>query len=244
MDSGVRASMRRYYDERAPEYEQAYTAGTGTNSITPGDVFVREAAALEAVVERLAGGRLADLACGTGYWLPRYAARCSRITLVDQSPRMLDESRRKVDALGVGERTDFVCGDLLALELDPVAYDFSLIGFLVSHLTEAQEAALFGRLRRLLAAGGRFLVLESAWTPLRARFNEKIEQQPRRLNDGTPFEVYKRYIDRDDIASWSRKYDVTTTTEFFGDGLCAVAGRFAGEIAGSWQQAQAGSGWQ
>ena len=67
MDSGLRVNMLRYYDERAPEYEQAYTAGTGTSSITSGEVFVREAAMLEAVVERLAGGRRIDLACGTAY---------------------------------------------------------------------------------------------------------------------------------------------------------------------------------
>ena len=226
MDSVLRENMLRYYDERAPEYEQAYTAGTGTSSITDGAVFTREAAMLEAVVERLAGGRLVDLACGTAYWLPRYAARCSHITLVDQSPRMLDESRRKVDTLGVGARTKIVCDDVLELSTEPGEYDFALIGFLISHLTEVQEAALFAMLRRLLVPGGRFLVLESAWTPLRARFNEKIERQARRLNDGTPFEIYKRYIDQDDVAAWSTKYGVSTTIEFFGDGLCGVSGFF------------------
>jgi ubiquinone/menaquinone biosynthesis C-methylase UbiE len=225
MDSALRASMLQYYDERAVEYEQAYTAGTGTSSITAGEIFVREAAVLGGVVERLAAGRIIDLACGTAYWLPQYAARCSRITLVDQSPRMLDESRRKVDALGVAERTTVVCGDVLDMAIDG-SHDVALVGFLVSHLTEDQEAALFGVLRRVLAPAGRLLLLDSAWTPLRARFNEKIERQERRLNDGTPFEIYKRYLDRDDITAWATDYGVTTTIEFFGDGLCAVSGTF------------------
>jgi ubiquinone/menaquinone biosynthesis C-methylase UbiE len=223
MDSALRASMLRYYDERAPEYEQAYTAGTGTASIA---VFTREAAMLGVVVERLVSGRIVDLACGTGYWLPCYAPRCTSITLVDQSPRMLEESRGKVDALGVGERTQIVCSDVLDVVPEGGDYDVALVGFLISHLTRAQEAALFGALRHFLAPSGRFLVLESAWTPLRAQFNEKVERQPRRLNDGSPFEIYKRYIDRDDIAAWSTNYGVITTIEFFGDGLCAVSGHW------------------
>jgi ubiquinone/menaquinone biosynthesis C-methylase UbiE len=226
MDSGLRDSMLRYYDERAPEYEEAYTAGTGTSSITTGQVFRTEAAQLHGVVARLVGGRLLDLACGTGYWMPSYAERCSRLTLVDQSARMLAESRRKVDHLGIGARAELVQGDVLDVALDAGAYDFALVGFLLSHLTEAQEAMLFGVLRRALAPMGRFLVLESAWTPLRVPFNQKTERQARRLNDGTPFDIYKRYVDRDDIAAWSHRHGVVTTVEFFGDALCAVSGAF------------------
>ena len=33
MDSDLRHSMLRYYDERASEYEEAYVLGTGTASI-------------------------------------------------------------------------------------------------------------------------------------------------------------------------------------------------------------------
>ena len=33
MDDDLRSSMLRYYDERAPEYEEAYVLGTGTASI-------------------------------------------------------------------------------------------------------------------------------------------------------------------------------------------------------------------
>jgi hypothetical protein len=81
MDPDLRLRMLRYYDERAPEYEEAYVLGTGTASIPDPQVFRTEAAVLGGIVERCAHGRLMDLACGTGYWLPSYARRCSRITL-------------------------------------------------------------------------------------------------------------------------------------------------------------------
>ena len=67
MDIDLRRSMFRYYDERAPEYEDAYVKGTGTASIPDPDVFRREAVLLSRIVERFARGRLIDLACGTGY---------------------------------------------------------------------------------------------------------------------------------------------------------------------------------
>src|SRR5215216_5307832 len=113
MDAHLRRSMFRYYDERASEYEEAYVVGTGTASIPDCDVFRNEAKLLTGIVERFARGRLVDLACGTGYWLPFYAERCTSIPLIDQSARMLDECRKKVAALGMRDRTSLLQDDVL-----------------------------------------------------------------------------------------------------------------------------------
>ncbi len=226
MDSRLRDSMRRYYDERASEYEEAYVKGTGTSSIPDPEVFRREASLLGGIVERVARGRLVDLACGTGHWLPLYAARCSSITLIDQAPRMLDECRKKIVALDAAERISIVQGDVLEYPFHPGSFDTALVGFLVSHLDDEQERGLFERLRTVLASGGRFLILDSAWSPERARFNAKVERQERRLNNGTRFEIYKRYVDRQDIAGWAEKYGVLISVEHFGTAFVAVSGCF------------------
>ena len=224
MDAGLRQSMLRYYDERASEYEEAYVLGTGTSSITDPDVFRREASLLAGIVERFARGRLVDLACGTGYWLPHYAANCSSITLVDQAPRMLDECRKKIAALDAHDRITIVQDDVLEHPFDPGAFDSALVGFLVSHLTDQQERVLFERLNAMLDTGGRFLILDSAWSPERARFNAKVERQQRRLNDGTPFEIYKRYLDRQDVDAWVTRYGVELSVEHAGTAFIAVSG--------------------
>jgi ubiquinone/menaquinone biosynthesis C-methylase UbiE len=216
--------MLRYYDERASEYEDAYVLGTGTASIPDPDVFHREASLLTGVVDNFARGRMVDLACGTGYWLPFYAARCSSITLIDQAPRMLDECRKKIVTLDAPDRITIIQEDVLEHPFRPRAFDSALIGFLISHLTEEQEHRLFERLRAMLDTGGRFLILESAWSPERARFNTKVGLQERRLNDGTRFEIYKRYLDRQDIREWETKYQVTITIEHFGAAFVAVSG--------------------
>jgi ubiquinone/menaquinone biosynthesis C-methylase UbiE len=226
MDDDLRRSMFRYYDERASEYEEAYVLGTGTASIQHADVFRHEAVLLTGVVERFARGRLVDLACGTGFWLQHYAARCSSVTLIDQSSRMLDTCRTKVVALDLAHRASIVQSDVFDHTFDQRAFDSALIGFLISHLTEDQERLLFERLRTMLDSGGRFLILDSAYSPERARFNAKIERQQRRLNDGTQFEIYKRYIDRQDILRWTESYGAALSIEHFGTAFVAVSGRF------------------
>ena len=217
--------MLAYYDERAPDYEQAYTDGTGTASIEDGRVFTGDAEQLAHVVRNFGSGHLVDLACGTGYWLRHYASRCSEITMIDQSANMLRECEQKVHALGIADRATLVQQDVLEYSF-PGRYDAALIGFLVSHLTDEQERLLFTTLRRILRPDGRFLILDSAWSDLRARFNVKAGTQTRRLNDGTPFDIYKRYLDEADIGGWSSAYGVLTETHYFGAALFAVSGRF------------------
>src|ERR1700730_6862029 len=95
-----------------------------------------------------------------------YASGCSRITLFDQSEKMLAESRSKVEQLGVGDRCSFLQADFFAHEFRRDAYDCAFVGFFLSHLTEAQEALLFAGLKKMLdPSSGRFLILDSAWSP-------------------------------------------------------------------------------
>lgn len=223
--------MLAYYDERAPEYEEAYTLGTGTASIPDPEVFKAEARVLAGIVGQTAHGRIMDLACGTAYWLPHYAPSCSRITLFDQSERMLTEARAKANRLGIVDRCTFVPGDFFEHDFEQNAYDTALVGFFLSHLTEAQERLLFDALRTMLDSSGRFLILDSAWSPERSKFNVKVERQPRRLNDGTTFEIYKRYCDRDDISRWARQYDAKLSIEHFGPAFYAVSGTFGGTLS-------------
>jgi len=232
VDAELRQQMLSYYNERAPEYEEAYTLGTGTASIPDPEMFKAEARVVEGIVARVVQGRVIDLACGTAYWLPHYAANCSRITLFDQSDRMLVEAEAKASRLGILGRCDIVQGDFFGHDLAPHSHDTALVGFFLSHITEAQERVMFETLRTLLDSPGRFLVLDSAWSPERAKFNSKVERQPRQLNDGTQFEIYKRYCDRDDISRWAREHKCELRIEHFGPAFYAVSGVFGRQSRG------------
>ena len=73
------------------------------------------------------------------------------------------------------------------------------------HRAADEERRLFEHLKGMLDTDGRFLIFDSAWSLERARFNAKVERQQRRLNDGNAFEIFKRYIDRQDIDAWNTK---------------------------------------
>lgn len=121
---------------------------------------------------------------------------------------MLREAAKRAASLGATDRCSIFQGDFLEHEFVSRAFDCALVGFFLSHLDEAQEPRLFGTLHRMLGSSGRFLILDSAWSAERARFNAKVELQRRRLNDWTAFHIYKRYCDRLDIAGWTGRYDV------------------------------------
>jgi len=217
--------MKDYYSERATEYEEAYTLGTGTASIENPGLFKSEAIAVSKVVEKFGHGRLIDIACGTGYWLPYYVTNVSHVTFLDQSENMLAECRRKVSALGIGANCNFIQDDLFDHHFNET-YDCALLGYLVSHMTTEQETYLFRILRAILGTTGDFLIMDSSWSKERARANTKIERQGRKLNDGTTFEIYKRYLDENDVKTWSDKYSTSVCVEYFGPGFFAVSGKF------------------
>ena len=55
---------------------------------------------------------------------------------------MLAECRKKIATLGAPERVAIVQGDVLEHPFTTGAFDSALIGFLISHVTEEQEATL------------------------------------------------------------------------------------------------------
>jgi len=219
--------MLDYYNERAEEYEEAYTLGTGTASIADPTFFQSEAVAISKVVKGFTHGILIDIACGTGYWLSHYASQCSSITCIDQSEKMLAECKKKISALGIEDKCNLLCGDFFGYPFGTRTYDTALIGFFMSHLTEDQEVYVFNTLRTLLKKSGKFLIFDSAWSEDRAKVNVKEEKQKRCLNNGTSFYIYKRYFDKEDIFSWGKKHSVSLSLEHFGAAFFAVSGTFS-----------------
>ncbi len=226
MDAKVEQSMHEYYSERASEYEEMYTRGRGPASVPDPNAYKSEVKALSGIVQRRCFGRLIDIACGTAFWLPYYASQCSHIVLLDQSREMLAEAQKKVTAIGIEGQTSITCGDFLSQELAPASFDCALVGFFLSHLTEAQEQVFFEKLATILKPGGEFLILDSAWGEERAKTRQKEGTQERLLNDGRRFDVYKRYFDKKDIASMEKEHNLKASIEHFGRVFLAVSAAF------------------
>ena len=225
MEKTLKESMFEYYDERAHEYDEIYTLGKGPASINNPQLYKEETQTLQCVVNEICRGDALDMPCGTAFWLPSYAEKCNTVVLVDQSEKMLEEAKMKAVQTGIDNRCTYRKGDILDDRWESNAYDTVLIGFFVSHLTDHQEEVFFAKLHKALSSKGRFLILDSVWSETRAKTRAKSGQQKRRLNDGTEFDIYKKYFDMMDINGINTKYGFKIDIHHFGKTFCAFSGR-------------------
>jgi ubiquinone/menaquinone biosynthesis C-methylase UbiE len=113
-----------------------------------------------------ARGRVLEVAIGTGRNLPLYPADAT-ITGVELSPAMLAIARQRTASLGLD--VDLRIGDAHALPFDDAAFDTVVCA--LSLCTIPDPATAIGEMRRVLAPGGRLLLLDhigSSWPPIRA----------------------------------------------------------------------------
>ena len=169
--------MREYYDTRAPEYDEWYL-GTGlyASRERPGwDAAVRD---LERDLAALDGAVTLDVACGTGF-LTRHLR--GAITGLDQSERMLAIARERVP------EASFVRGDALALPFADGAFQRVLTAHFYGHLEPVDRERF---LTEAFRVASELVVVDSAMRP----DHGAEELQTRVLNDGSRFEVFKRYF--------------------------------------------------
>jgi ubiquinone/menaquinone biosynthesis C-methylase UbiE len=107
------------------------------------------------------GGRILDLACGTGGHALELAALGYAVVGVDRAEGMLEEARRKASERGL--EVEFLCQDLRQLDVGEGTYDdavclFDSLGYL---LTDDDISEALRRVNRSLKPGGAFIV--EAW---------------------------------------------------------------------------------
>ncbi len=107
------------------------------------------------------GGRALDLAGGTGdlaRGLARRVGARGEVTMADINPAMLARGRTRLLDAGCGGRVRFVLANAEALPFAAGHYDCITIGFGLRNVTDKPRA--LAEMRRVLAPGGRALVLE------------------------------------------------------------------------------------
>jgi ubiquinone/menaquinone biosynthesis C-methylase UbiE len=216
-------SINRYYDERAPEYEEIYK-GTGPASIRDPKAYQQEVGQISALLSNYIAGNHIDLACGTAFWLPSYQAKCSHITLFDQSEQMLVQCSHKVDQLNIGNKTQIIRGDVFGYRFLANNYDCTLAAFLLSHLDDSEMSVLFRILRRILRPDAKFVLIDSIWTDERKDVRRRSGLQKRRLNDGREFEIYKRYFTEQDLMTLASDIGMNLDVVHAGRAFIAAVG--------------------
>ncbi len=212
MGKDIKKQIYNYYNERAPEYEEIYTLGTGSASIPDPSVYRKEVKTVSSLISKYVGENHIDIACGTAFWLQFYYHKCLNITLVDQSANMIEESKKKVERLNIQEKVELICKDILNYKFKEQFYDSALVGLVLSHLDNNEENKLFEGLKLTLKSGGKLILLDSVWTEERAKFREKSALQKRLLNDGREFTILKKYFTSEDIKNLFVKYKIELKT--------------------------------
>jgi ubiquinone/menaquinone biosynthesis C-methylase UbiE len=176
--------VKSYYDRRAPEYDEWYR-GAGRFTLRDRGGWDDELAALQGALAAIPPARTLDVACGTGF-LTRFLP--GEVVGLDQSEAMLEEARRQAP------KASYVPGDALALPFEDGAFERVFTGHFYGHLERAERERFLGEARRLAPE---LVVVDSALRPE----VEPEERQERILNDGSRWEVYKRYFTPERLAA-------------------------------------------
>ena len=176
--------MKTYYDRRAREYDD-WWLGTGRFAERDRPGWEEEVEALSGALAALPPARTLDIACGTGF-LTRHLL--GELVGLDQSATMLDEARRQAP------EATFVQGDALELPFEDGSFDRIFTAHFYGHLEDEERERFLREARRVASE---LVVADSA---LRDDV-EPEEQQERILNDGSRWEVYKRYFTAEDLAA-------------------------------------------
>ncbi|UCD19008.1 MAG: methyltransferase domain-containing protein [candidate division WOR-3 bacterium] len=210
----------RYYEDRAPEYDDIYTGKYP--GISQPEIYAKDVAAITSICGGHGHGHLIDIGCGTGFWLPYYANNCEEITLIDQSGKMLERCSERVAHLGHPIKVNYVRGDFFQLNLNPEAFDSAVVAFLISHLNEEQEIAFFEKLKGLLKSKAQVLWIDGAWSDIRSQSREKEGIQSRRLRDGREYRIFKRYFTDADVSRILSAHAFDPLRIYVGDVFFAV----------------------
>ena len=174
--------MKTYYDRRAREYDDwVYGTGLFVDRHRPG--WHEERGRLEQAIAELPPVRTLDVACGTG-WLTQHLR--GELVGLDASEAMLEIARERVP------HGEFVTGEALDLPFDDGSFDRVLTGHFYGHLEEDDRVRFLGEARRVAPE---LVVVDSALH----EEAQPVEWQERVLNDGSRWEVYKRYFEPDEL---------------------------------------------
>jgi ubiquinone/menaquinone biosynthesis C-methylase UbiE len=169
--------VKAYYEARAREYDDwVYGTGLFAQRHRPG--WHEERERMQGAIAALPPAHTLDIACGTG-WLTQHVR--GEIVGLDASPSMLEVAAERIpDA-------EFIVGDALDLPFENGSFERIVTGHFYGHLEEDDRVRFLAEARRVAVE---LVVIDSALHD----DVEPVEWQERVLNDGSRWEVYKRYF--------------------------------------------------
>jgi SAM-dependent methyltransferase len=214
-------AMIGYYEARAGEYDDWYLRrGRYERGPIHDAAWNAELDAAGRWLDGLAfGGRIVELAAGTGWWSPLLASK-GELWLYDAAEAPLERARERLVAHGL--RAHIHIRDAWAPpEGEPA--DGLFAGFWLSHVARDRTAEFLEVARRWLRPGGRLAIIDSLPDPQSGAANHPAPSGDvaiRRLDDGREFTIVKVHRAADEIeaalsTAGFEAIEITTTGRFF-----------------------------
>ena len=143
------AAAERWFAAHAVEWDELRSLHIGEAEVE---------AAVARALEGRPIGRLIDIGTGTGRMLELFGAEAESALGIDRSPDMLRVARAKLSDAGLA--AELRQGDMYALPVEPASADTVII-HQVLHYAQ-QPAAVVAEAARILAPGGRLLIVDFA----------------------------------------------------------------------------------
>jgi ArsR family transcriptional regulator len=172
------AAAERYFASRAPDWDQIRSLHIAESEV-------------EAAIGRALGGRglgrLVDIGTGTGRMIELFGPAADHALGLDRSPEMLRMARAKLAEAGL-RFAELRQGDMYSLPLGSGSADTVII-HQVLHYAQ-QPAAAVAEAARLLAPGGRLLIVDFA-----PHEREELRTRDAHLRLGFADETMLKYLD-------------------------------------------------
>ena len=181
-----------YYRRRAGEYEAFYAWPERQADL---------ARLREDIPARLAGRRVLEVACGTGYWTVLVARSAAQIVATDVGDEPMRIAQGKDYA---GRDVRFELADAYALDPLLGTFDGALAIFWWSHIPLSRVDEFLGSLHARLEPGARVVLMDNLYvegssTPIAERDGEGNTYQLRGLSDGSENRVLKNFPTEDEL---------------------------------------------
>jgi len=177
--------MKRYYAERAPYYDAVYDKPERAADIA----FLRAW-----IPAQLAGRRVLEVACGTGFWTQHIIPVAMAVTATDATAEPMAFARLRPGA----DKADFVLADAYALPEALGRFEGAFAGLWLSHVPRRSVPEFLASLHARLAPGAVVVMIDNNEVqlkdlPIAETDADGDTWQHRPLRDGSVHRVLKNF---------------------------------------------------
>lgn len=186
-----------YYRVRAQEYEQIYYRDNPERRQEIADE-------VERLKKLVAGKKVLELACGTGYWTQVMSETASHVTALDIWPEMIAEAKKKT----FGGPVEFICMDMFAGNIPINNFDCVTVGFWFSHQPKQEYEKFYELITKPLKKNGYIWLIDNNPPAEGGKGHEWVSRdefgnnyKKRYLNNGEPYIILKNYFDEAELVT-------------------------------------------